>query len=127
LASSQVSLGADGEAVILSAEAHPERITITSPGPANVIQGGVAHIEGIALASFEQTLIIEIHDTAGVLIGSAPITVRAPDLGLPGPFAADVPYAAAAAAGPGRISVRDQSPAFGQTIHLASVEIRIEP
>jgi len=108
------------------AEMHAERIAITSPGRADVVRGGSAHIEGVALASFEQTLVAEIYDVDGVLIGRAPITVMAADHGVMGPFVVDVTYTAAAA-GPGRIVVLDPSPAFGQTLHLASVEVQIEP
>jgi len=57
-------------------------------------------------------------------VGMQPVTVQAPDLGIPGPFSADVPYQGASA-GPGRIVVRDPSPAFEGDYHLASVEITI--
>jgi hypothetical protein len=78
------------------------------------------------LASFEQTLVVEIYDADGQLIGSAPTTVTAQEYGMWGPFSADVVYALAAS-GPGRIVVIDPSPAFGQTLHLASVEVQLEP
>jgi hypothetical protein len=141
LASAHITLAASGESDLRPAEIHAERIAITSPAPAGVVSGGTAHIEGMALASFEQTLVAEIYDVDGALIGRAPITVAprpsaensmngrgvaAADYGVIGPFAVDVSYTAAAA-GPGRIIVLDPSPAFGQTLHLASVEIRIEP
>jgi hypothetical protein len=126
LASAHVTLGASGADDIRPAEAHAEQITLTSPEPAATIAGGTARIEGIGLASFEQTLVAEIYDADGILIGRAPITVDAPEYGVSGPFAVDVAYAAVAA-GPGRIVVLDPSPAFGQTLHLASVEVLIEP
>ena len=126
LASAQVTLADSGASDLRVAEMHAERIAITSPGPADVVRGGSAHIEGVALASFEQTLVAEIYDVDGALIGRAPITVMAADHGVMGPFVVDVTYTAAAA-GPGRIVVLDPSPAFGQTLHLASVEVQIEP
>jgi len=126
LASAQVTLADSGASDLRVAEMHAERIAITSPGRADVVRGGSAHIEGVALASFEQTLVAEIYDVDGVLIGRAPITVMAADHGVMGPFVVDVTYTAAAA-GPGRIVVLDPSPAFGQTLHLASVEVQIEP
>jgi hypothetical protein len=141
LASAHVTLAASGESDLRPGEAHPEQIAITSPAPAAVVRGGSAHIEGMALASFEQTLVAEIYDVEGDLIGRAPITVAprpsaedsldgrgvdADEYGMTGPFAVDVSYTAGAA-GPGRIVVLDPSPAFGQTLHLASVEVQIEP
>jgi len=128
LASAQVTLAASGESDLRAAgdRTHAERIVITAPSPAGVVAGGTAHVEGVGLASFEQNLVVELYDVEGVLIGSAPTTVSAVDLGVPGPFAVDVAYTLAAA-GPGRIVVLDPSPAFGQTLHLASVEVQIEP
>jgi hypothetical protein len=141
LASAQVTLAASGENHVQAGETQAERIVITAPSPAGVVAGGTAHVEGVALASFEQNLVVELYDVEGVLIGSAPTTiaprpsiessaegrgVAAVDMGVPGPFAVDVAYTLAAA-GPGRIVVFDPSPAFGQTLHLASVEVQIEP
>jgi hypothetical protein len=126
LASAQVTLAASGESDLRAADTHAERIVITAPSPAGVVAGGTAHVEGIGLASFEQNLVVELYDVEGVLIGSAPTTVAAVDMGVPGPFAVDVAYNLPAA-GPGRIVVLDPSPAFGQTLHLASVEVQIEP
>jgi len=128
LASAQVTLAASGESDLRAAgdRTHAERIVITAPSPAGVVAGGTAHVEGVGLASFEQNLVVELYDVEGVLIGSAPTTVAAVDMGVPGPFAVDVAYTLAVS-GPGRIVVLDPSPAFGQTLHLASVEVQIEP
>jgi hypothetical protein len=83
-------------------------------------------VEGIALASFEQTLVVEVPDSEGNVVGSQPIIVQAQDWGEPGPHSADVPYQVEAA-GPGRIVVRDPSVAFVGDVHLASVEVMLEP
>ena len=68
-------------------------------------------MEGFALATFEQTLLIEILDSEGNVAGTESVIVQAPELGQPGPFSADVAYTVTEA-GPGRIVVRDPSPAF---------------
>jgi hypothetical protein len=102
-----------------------ERIIISQPMFNTVVSGGMVHVEGTALASFEQTLIVEILDEAGMVIGSAPVIVDAPDLGMFGTFQIDLPYTGGTA-GPGRVVVRDPSPAFGGDVHLASVEIQFE-
>ncbi len=65
-------------------------------------------------------------DVDGNVIGSMPVLVQAPDMGIPGPFAVDVPYTLVAP-GPGRVVVRDISVAFGQDLHLSSVDVDVEP
>jgi hypothetical protein len=126
LASVGVRLTPTGPEDIMLGEPHPEQIAIFEPSPGEMIQGGVAHVEGFGLGGFEQTLVVEVHDRNGSVVGSMPITVDAPDLGLPGIILADVPYTLAMA-GPGRIVVRDISPAFGGDSHVSSVEVSLEP
>jgi hypothetical protein len=104
---------------------HPERISSISCACEN-IQGGVVHVEGFGLASFEQTLLVEVEDGGGGVVGSMPVIVDAPDLGQPGTFSVDISYTVSEA-GPGRIVVRDVSPAFGGNTHLASVEVNLSP
>ncbi|HET9590808.1 MAG TPA: Gmad2 immunoglobulin-like domain-containing protein, partial [Anaerolineales bacterium] len=96
------------------------------PQNGGTVTGGMAHVEGFALASFEQTLLAEILDADGNVIGSEAVIVQAPDLGQPGPFRVDIAYTATGS-GPGRVVVRDPSPAFGGDTHLSSVEITLEP
>jgi hypothetical protein len=103
-----------------------ERLQISMPVMGDSLQGGVVHVEGIGVASFEQTLLIEVVDAYGVVIGLQPVLVQAQDFGLPGPFAADVTYTLTAA-GPGRVAVRDISPAHGGDIHRNSVEVDLAP
>lgn len=126
LTSTGVSFSAGGPENIVSQEPHPEQIAIFQPQAGATITGSVAHVEGFALASFEQTLLIEIVDGNGNVTGTASVIVQAPDLGQPGPFSADVAYAVTEA-GPGRVVVRDPSPAFGGDSHLSSVEITLAP
>lgn len=126
LASAGVTFAPSGAADIVPVEPHDERIAIFQPANNAVVSGGTAHVEGFALASFEQTLVVEVQDAAGNVVGSEAVIVQAPDLGEPGPFSAEVPYEVETA-GPGRIVARDPSPAFGGDAHLTSVEIMLEP
>ncbi|GIK55309.1 MAG: hypothetical protein HND44_12850 [Chloroflexi bacterium] len=103
-----------------------ERIRITQPALAANISGGVVQVTGEGVASFEQTLLVELLDEDGTVLASQPVIVNAPDLGQPGAFSAELPYSVATA-NPGRIVVRDVSPAFGGDIHLASVEVTLSP
>ncbi len=54
LASTGVLLADTGAADIRLIEDHPEQIQITNLAPGDSLSGGMAHVEGFALASFEQ-------------------------------------------------------------------------
>lgn len=125
LASVGVTLAPSGEEDVVPVTPHPERIVIDEPATADTISGGVVAVSGRGLASFEQTLIVELLDAAGEVIDSQPITVDAPDLGQPGEFSAELSYTVAETT-PARIVVRDPSPAFGGDVHLSSVEVTLE-
>ncbi len=126
LASVGVQLAPDGVPDIRPVETHPEQITILEPTAGAVLSGGSLHLAGYGWAGFEQTLVISVYDLQGDKIGEQPVIVNAPDMGQPGPFEADVPYTLTQA-GPGRVTVRDVSPAFGGDTHVTSVEVRLEP
>jgi hypothetical protein len=115
-----------GTPQIVPGVVHAEDIQILEPIAGQSVEGGMAHIEGFGIGTFENTLKAEVYDSGGNMVGSMPLIVSAPDMGQPGPFAVDIPYATGQA-GPGRIVVRDQSPAFGGDVHLASVEINLAP
>ena len=126
LSSVGVTLSDTGPEDILRINPPVERIHILNPSPGGVVQGGVAVVEGFALASFEGTLVVEVLDEDGGLLGIAPIIVQSSELGVPGPFRAEVPYAVAES-GPGRIVVRDPSVVYDGDVHLTSVEITLAP
>ena len=126
LASVPVVLTPFGPPEIGSQTVQPERIAILQPQTGDLVSEGVARVEGIGIAGFEQTLLIEILDAEGNRIGAQAVILQGVEFGVPGPFAADVAYTAGAA-GPGRIVVRDISPAFGGDVHLASVEVELQP
>lgn len=102
-----------------------ERIVIDQPAFNAAVSGGFVHIQGVALASFEATLVVELLDESGNIIGSEPVLVQAPDIGQPGFFEANISYPGGTT-GPGRIVIHDISPAFGGDVHLASIEIQFE-
>jgi hypothetical protein len=121
-----VTLSPTGPAAIRTLEPHQERIILFSPAAGAVLQGGTVHVEGFALASFEQHLLVELQDENGEVIGSSPVTVQAPDWGLPGPFRVDLTYRTSRE-GPGRLVVRDPSVAFQGDVHISSVAVEIRP
>lgn len=126
LSSVGVVLAEAGPVHINPGSLHPEDIVITRPALGETLAGGVAHVEGIGVASFEQTLSVSVVDGEGTAIATLPVTVNAPDLGLPGTFSIDLAYMVAVEQ-PGRIVVRDISPAFGGDSHLSSVEVTLAP
>ena len=126
LSSVGISLAPGGAQTINPVTDRKERIAIFSPRLTENVSGGMVRVQGFGLASFEQTLVIEVQDENGDVVGSTPVTVAAPDLGKPGHFSADVFYTVASS-GPGRVVVRDISPAFGGDTHLTSVEINLSP
>ena len=69
-----VILATGGLEVINLVEAHPEDIQIFQPLFGEVVGGGVVHVEGFGLASFEGTLVVQVYDAAGTLVGSEPLS-----------------------------------------------------
>jgi len=126
LASVGVTLAPQGEQLIRPTGYRTERISISQPILGETLSGGLARVEGIALPSFEGTLIVELLDMDGNLLASQPVIVQAPDMGQYGPFAIELPFQVAAP-GPGRVVVRDPSVVFQGDVHLASVEVDLEP
>ncbi|MEX0788607.1 MAG: Gmad2 immunoglobulin-like domain-containing protein [Anaerolineales bacterium] len=126
LASVGVLLATSGPPDLRTAEVHFEDIQILLPAPGATLRGGLIHVEGFGRAGFEQTLVIDILDVDGNVVGSTPVTIESPEMGVAGPFRADISYSVTVE-GPGRILVRDVSPAFGGDTHVASVEVTIGP
>ena len=126
LSSVGVLLAHSGPADIRPAQARPEQLQILQPRLIDHISGGIAHVEGFGLASFEGTLLVQIYDVDGNQVGSQSIIVQAPEMGVPGPFVADVPYTVSAE-GPGRVVVVDPLPVFDGVGHIASVEVILAP
>lgn len=126
LSSVGVTLLPGGAASLVTRTAYPEQIGVLQPEPGSTVSGGVVHVEGVAVASFEGTLVVELYDEADGLLASEPLIVNAPDMGLPGTFSIDLAYGLASA-GPGRVVVLDPSPAFDGINHLSSVDVQLQP
>jgi hypothetical protein len=126
LSSVAVFFSLTGPEDIIVRDLYPEQIVITQPQLGDTISGGTVHVEGIAIASFEQTLLVEVIDEDGDVIAIEPVMVDAPDFGVHGPYQVDIEYTVTGSA-PGRIVVRDVSPAHGDNTHLNSVEVTLEP
>jgi hypothetical protein len=65
-------------------------------------------------------------ETTGNVLRTGTAYVNSPNLGQPGPFTADMPYAVTAQVH-GRIVVYDSSPRDGGITHLGSREVTLAP
>jgi len=139
LASVEVTLLASGGAASLApGQPHDESLAIFSPLVLAAVSGGVAHVTGFSDHVFENQLGVvicgeggagaphPICGTADNVLGTGTAYVNSPDLGQPGPFTADAPYAITAQVR-GRIVVFDSSPRDGGITHLASQEVILRP
>lgn len=126
LASSTILLSPDGPVEIKPVDRRSEQIQILSPAPGQPLLGGKLTVEGYGWASFEQTLMVALFDEQGTLLASQPVTISSQELGQPGPFRAELAYSLTAPQA-GRVVVRDPGAAFDGDVHLASVEVRLEP
>jgi hypothetical protein len=126
LASVGVTLVEGGPVEVRTSPPEPEAIVISAPESGASLSGGMVHVEGVAIASFEGTLLVEIYDLTGSLIGSEAVTVSSPEMGTAGPFSVDVTYLLTEE-GPGRVVVVDPLPAFDGVGHIASVEVTLGP
>jgi hypothetical protein len=120
-----ILLPAGGAADILGAGERPEDIAIDSPAFQQVLSGGVAHISGLSVPYFEQTVSIAILDADGATVGSGTASIQG-DVGQAGRFEADVPYSVSSEQ-PGAIQVYATSARDGSLTHLSSVEVTLQP
>ena len=139
LASVEVTLLASGGAASLApGQPHEESLAIFSPLVLAAVSGSVAHVTGFSDYVFENQLGVvicgeggagaphPICGTADNVLGAGTAYVNSPDIGQPGPFTADVPYAVTAQVHR-RIVVYDSSPRDGGITHLSSREVTLAP
>jgi hypothetical protein len=126
LASVGVQLVPGGTQDVRPVARHPEQIAIRQPQAGATVSGGHLHVSGFGVAGFEQTLVVGLYDGQGNRLAEQPVVVQAPDLGQPGSFQAELSYSISLP-GPGRLAVRDISPAFGGDVHVSSIEVQLQP
>jgi hypothetical protein len=121
-----VQLLPSGPADVQSAPIESEHIQILAPAAGEVISAGHVTVRGFGIGSFEGNLVVELADASGNQLSIKPVTVDAPEMGEPGPFAVTLSYSVPEEQ-PGRVVIRDPSPAFAGAVHLASVEVQLQP
>jgi hypothetical protein len=103
-----------------------EAILILEPG---INASGVSsvtspvHVAGQSDPAFEQSIVVEVTDQNGAVVGQVPTQIQA-DVGQRGPFSAEVPFKIDADQ-PGRLSVYMTSARDGGVTHLSSVEVTL--
>lgn len=101
-----------------------EAIVILQPGPNSVIVSPVT-VQGQSRPTFEQNLVIAVHDEFGTLLNQQPTTLDSP-AGEPGNFSIDITFTIDHEQ-PGRVSVYESSAMDGGIVHLSSAEVSLRP
>lgn len=99
----------------------PRQIWIDAPAPGAAVSSPLELRGSVSVSPFESTLLWQVYDAAGQVVGRGPIMVDA-EMGQPGSFADQITYSAAAA-GPGRIEVAELSAKDGSVVVSASVDV----
>jgi hypothetical protein len=126
LNSVEVRLKPSGETTpgIADGGSDQEAIVIHSPRLGESVAPTVT-ITGEAAPTFEQHLSALIRDETGAVIASGSTIIEA-DAGQRGPFSITLSYSVPVAQA-GSVIVFDTSPRDGGVVHLASVEVRLNP
>jgi hypothetical protein len=115
-----------------------ERLEIQVPEHLGAVSGGTLHLEGFSEYVFENALVRALCGEGGSgapepicgtddnVLATGTAMVQSPDVGLPGPFEADLAYTVA---GPvrARLAVYATSPRDGGLVHLATREVQLSP
>lgn len=125
LASVEVQLNSDQPAAVAALDPNrAEAIVITEPA-LNAILHSIAKVSGISDPTSNQHLIVEVRGPSNETLGRVMATINAV-AGQRGSFSVDVPLRVYGDP-PGRVLVYSIHPRDGQTVHLSSVEVNLQP
>ncbi len=99
----------------------PRQIWIDAPAPGAAVSSPLELRGSVSVSPFESTLLWQVYDSAGQVIGRGPIMVDA-EMGQPGSFADQITFSSTAG-GPGRIEVAELSAKDGSVVVSASVDV----
>jgi len=123
LASVDVQLNGEAESVGAAPPLDQrEAIVIVEPAPGALLSGRVQVLAQTMLVS---DLVVEVRGANNETLGRQTRTLENVE-GLPAPFVVDVPFSVDRA-GPGRVVVYALHPRDGQTLHLSSLEVNLQP
>ena len=138
LASVEVTLLASGSAAVVPGQPHQEIHVIDEPAAQASVSGGSLHVSGYSEYVFESQLSLALCGEGGTgaadllcgtsdnLIAQGVATVNSPDVGQPGPFTGDIAYTVTAPV-QARLVVYSVSPRDGGILHLATVDVQLQP
>ena len=123
LSSVEVQLSSDApSSAALPDPNQREAIVITEPQPGATLRGSV-HV--VAETLYTSDLVIEVRGSKNETLGRVTRTLENAE-GLPAPLIVDVPFQVNGDP-PGRIVIYAIHPRDGQTVHLSSVEVTLQP
>ena len=99
----------------------PRQILIDTPAPGALVSSPFEVRGSVSVSPFESTLLWQVYDAAGQVIGRGPIMVDA-EMGQPGNFADQITFAAGAG-GPGRVEIAELSAKDGSVVVSAAVDV----
>lgn len=97
---------------------------ISLPEPDALVSGTI-EVGGYSAGAFEQALVVELRDASGSVLVTTPVTARAPDLGLVGPWTATLALPPDTPSGVGTIVAYATSARDGSVDFEATITVRI--
>lgn len=125
LASIPLVLLSVGEPLLRSTTHGPEKLTLVSPRKGAVLRGGVVTVIGGGWTDSDLPLTIEVLDRSGSPIGSVQVPIDAPP-GTSAIFQAEVHFRVDRLQ-VGRVSVSEHSPDLPGLVHVATVDVVLQP
>jgi hypothetical protein len=103
----------------------PRTITISTPSAAAAITSPVLVTGATTFYPAEATLLGQVRDADGTLLGEAPLTVHSPDIGQPGPFDGVITFTPPWRTQDGTLDVIEVSPKDGSIVTIQRTPVRL--
>ncbi len=113
--------------VLAAAPAAQRIINISEPQPGATVGGTLVVRGSTNFWPFEATLVAQMRDAAGNVLGIAPVMVQAPDIGQGGPFEGTLEFTAPDKPQAGSLEVFEASAKDGSIVVLQTVPVQLTP
>lgn len=104
----------------------PEKLAILEPKEGAVISGGLLGVRGAGWVDSDLPVTISLVDRAGNVLGTAEVSVDAPQVGELGTFEATIAYSVGFSQY-ARVFVTEHSPESSDLVHISSHEVYLQP
>lgn len=121
-----LTLLSEGSEKIYPALHGPEQLAIFAPREESIVEGGTALVEGAGWVDHGGSIVIQILDRYGDVLGSTETDIASPAEGHIGSFSAQVEYQIAYPQW-ARIAVAEAHPVIEGPSHYSSVEVWLRP